>query len=325
MSQMAQIQANKTIADYDYEGIRIKMRGDKTLLALKISPDILRQSDRSKLEEILRESINRARLQADYKAAGVYSGLIGMSEILADMPTLPEGKEVDARFMVVPELVAGIRDLLKKKGWKKQDLAEHSGVDQALIEELLLGVYSPYEGMKGHKTLAGAMDIAAPLARALGVSPEKLWHLGRRRLEADERMKRRQIKRMLKGFQRRSLRNNKRAPRPKMVLGTLTQTGLVTETELDLIIREENLIEQLRSGQRWMSWADRGKVDKSDLGPLLGPNGEVLRDAISQAEFKELIELDTKAFLDPESVTEAELEWARSMLGLPQLKVRMAV
>ena len=129
---------------------------------------------------------------------------------------------------------------------------------------------------------------------------------------------------MLKGFQSRGHKNSRRAPKLKLALGNLDRTGVISEAELDLIIREENLIETMRGHDAWMEVPDKDSVDVDNLGPLLGPSGQVIIEAISQDNLKTLMELDRRAYRQPESVTDEELEWARTLLQRPKLPLRAA-
>jgi transcriptional regulator with XRE-family HTH domain len=320
--------ARRVVARVRHHGIEVSTGGDKTLLGIRIPAAALRTAHepggRAKLEDDVREAVLRGRVAADYEAAGVFSELIGMAAILADMPELPEDKEPDPRFMVVPELVAAVRELMRERGWTRADLAARAELVEKLLADLLVGRYSPFEAMRGRKHLNGVIDLAAPLARAFDLTPEELWRRGRRRVDAFERAKRRQIKKVVKGLRGRRgrRRDAERASRAALALGKLAGAGLISETELDLIIREENLVEMLRSGRDWLAWRHKDKIDNEELGLLLGPNGEVLHEAITRTELDRLFALDSRAVTDPESVTAEEVEWARKLLGLPALEWR---
>ena len=140
---------------------------------------------------------------------------------------------------------------------------------------------------------------------------------------ARERANRNLLKRVANGFLRNLRRRKPGDQTPtRLRLGTLIESGVLSERGLGVWIQEENLIEYRRYRKDWMRWRKRRQwKDETDFGYLLGPGGELLRESVNQDEFRKLDALDRKAAADPRSITEEELGWVRQLLGIPTLEV----
>ncbi len=316
--------AEKLVATTVYQGIEVRMTGDKTLVGLKIPPEVIGRGDVEELGEALREGYRRARIAADYQAGRFVNRATGVQEILDQAPELPEGTEREAQLAPVPELNAGIYYFLARRSWTLADLAQRSELDPQILEDLMSAQYPPFEALQGKKRLWKVMDLALPIARAFGVSPLELWHRGRAKMAADRRASRNLLKRVAKGFllHLKRRRPGKRKPLTNLRLGTLRDSGVMCEIELGVRIQEENLIQYRNTRSKWMHWKNRRKwKDDKDFGCLLGPGGEILRDLVNREQFTRLADLDQQAAVDPGSITDEELEWVRELVGIPTLEV----
>ena len=109
--------AEKLVATTVYQGIELRMTGDKTLVGLKIPPEVIARGDMEELGEALKEGVRRARIVADYQAGRFFNRAIGVDEILSRAPELPDVTELDERNMPVPALGGGINYFLSQRSW----------------------------------------------------------------------------------------------------------------------------------------------------------------------------------------------------------------
>ncbi len=314
--------AEKLVVSTVYRGIEFRTAGDKTLVGLKIPPEIIAEWQPEDLEETLKEGVHRARLVADHQAAWRFAELTEIQEILLEAANPPRGFVEEVRPMPVPELNAAILSLLERRSWSLADLAERSQVEQRILDELLTGIYRPLEATKGDKTLAAVIHLAVPIARAFGVSPLRLWTVGRARIAAHQRAKRYRLKRILAGSKRNKKRRKRdRSKLPDLRLGDLEKAGVICERGLEVRIEMENVLEISQRRPKWLPVKRRKWKDAEDSGSLLGPNGEILRESVTNQEVRELMDLDERAEADPRSITDEELERARELVGIPTLEV----
>jgi hypothetical protein len=305
-----------------FRGIELRMTGGKRLVGLKIPPELLTEWEIEDLEEAIKEGVLRARIVADYLASRTVADLTGIRRTLDQAKHLSsDDTKHHERAMLVPELNAGINFLLQKRSWTPEDLADRAEVDFGILEDLLTGQYGPFEAIKGEKTLCEVMDLAAPIARAFGVSPQQLWNVGRAKIAADKRARRNQLKRILNGFKLNKRGRKRGAKPPDLRLGSLRASGVMAEKELEMHFKVENARELIHCGREWLPRPERAWKDERNCGCLLGPNGEILRRSLDSEEFKEFMRLDRRAAADPESITQEELEWMRELLGIPTLEV----
>lgn len=317
--------AEKLIVSTIYRGIELRMAGDKTLVGLKIAPEIIAEGQIEDLEEALKQGVHRARLIADYQAAWRFAELTEIEELLKEGANPPRGFVEEVRSMPVPELNAAILSLLERRSWSLADLAERSQIEPRILEELMVGTYRPFEATKGDKTLAGVIDLTVPIARAFGVSPWQLWTAGRARMAAHQRAQRYRLKRILAGSKRcRKRRKQDRSKLANLRLGDLMQAGVMCERELELRIELENLHEISQRRPKWLPVKRRQWKDAEESGSLLGPNGEILRESVTNQEVRKLMDLDERAEADPGSINDEELERARDLVGIPTLEVGSA-
>ncbi len=315
--------AEKLVVSTVYRGIEFRTAGDQTLVGLKIPPEIIAEWQPEDLEETLKEGVHRARLAADYQAAWRFAELTEIQEMLLKAVKPPQGFVEEVRPMPVPELNAAILSLLERRSWSLADLAERSQIELRILHELLTGIYRPLDSTKGDQTLAAVIHLAVPIARAFGVSPLRLWQVGRARIAAHQRAQRYRLKRILAG----SKRNKKRRKRdrskklPDLRLGDLDKAGVICERGLEVRIEMENVQELSQRRPKWLPVKRRKWKDSEDSGSLLGPNGEILRESVTNTEVRELMDLDERAEADPESITDEELERARELVGIPTLEV----
>ncbi len=317
----AAARAERVVVATEFRGIELRMTGDKTLVGLKIPPQILTEWEIEDLEEALKEGVLRARIVADYQAARRFVDLTGLRRALDKAKHLSADETAShERSMWVPPLNAAINVWLEKRSWTLQDLADRAEIDLGILDDLMTGQYGPFEAIKGAKTLCEVMDLAAPIARVFGVSPQQMWSVGRAKVAADQRAKRNRLKRMLNGFKL-SKRGRKRGRKsPDLRLGSLKAAGVMSEKELELHIMWENGRELAQRRPEWLPRPDRTWKD-GDCGCLLGPNGEILRRSLELEDFLELRRLDRRAVAEPESITGEELEWVRELVGIPTLEV----
>ncbi len=317
----ATARAEKVVVTTEFRGLELRMTGDKTLVGLKIPPQILAEWEIEDLEEAIREGVLRARIAADYQAARKFADLTGIHRALSQAKRLSaEETRGYERSMWVPPLNAAINVWLEKRSWTLQDLADRAEIDFAILDDLMTGHYGPFEAIKGSKALSEVMDLAAPIARVFGVSPPQMWRVGRAKVAADQRARRNRLKRMLNGFKL-SKRGRKRGRKsPVLRLGSLRAAGVMSEKELETHIMWENGRELAQRCPEWLPRPDR-KWEDDDCGYLLGPNGEILRRSLDLEEFLEMKRIDERAAADPESITGEELEWVRDLVGIPTLEV----
>ncbi len=320
------IESAKLVVSTTIEGVTIKMSGDKRLIGVRIAPEVIRDWSPEKLGSVLRTAVNRCRAIADHRAS-TFSTDVMTAKTREARAAVPKDSQIDDRIMGSPELVAGVRATLAERGWRIADLSERSGLGELLLDDLLNGLYVPMGSLTGNfKGLPAVMDLACPLAEALGLSPEALWAKGVKRLSEVERRERTKIKRLLRGMK---LYKRKRNPVDKSLaslkLGQLKAQGLTHENDLELAILQENAIEMMQRKRDWMPRSrNRARLRNDIFGALLAPSGWVLKKSVSRDEFLRLMELDAKAAVQPESISGDELEWVRELLSLPNLEVAAA-
>ncbi len=312
----------KLVVSTTIEGVTLKMSGDKRLIDVQIAPEAIRDWSPEKLGSVVRTAVNRCRAIADHQASTFSMGAMTAKtrEVRAKAP---RDSQIDERVMGAPELVAAVRATLAERGWEIADLAERSGLGELLLDDLLNGLYVPMPAVTGKlKGLSAVMDLACPLAEALGMSPEALWAKGVKRISELELRERTQIKRLLRGMKlykrRRKLVDKSLA---SLKLGQLKAQGLTHENDLEVAIMQENAIEMLRCRRKWMPRKrNRPPLSNENFGALLAPSGWKLKKNVTRDEFLRLMELDAKAAAQPESISGDELEWVRELLGLPDLE-----
>ena len=319
-------QACRHVATFAYEGIEFKMRGDKSLVDVKIEPRLLQSCSPEELAEVFRRGINLCRVVADFEATMLYNELSGVAEILEDFPEDMEvALKVDERSRGAPELIAGFLVLLEQRGWGPEDVARRSGIPEHIVRELLFFKYTPFGAIHDDKTLSSMIDVARPIAAAFGVTALSLWKKGRARIEQRERQRRLRIKRG-----RRAVRRHRQGRKPtpaqlrRLRLGRLEQQDVMPDIELEAITKTEVLWDHQRGIKPFMPWPKSPKRGDDDYGPLLLGNAGALRESITGDEYRKLMDLDKKANKDPASVTEDELAWVRELLGLPDLEIAAA-
>ncbi len=315
--------ADRMVTTTAFRGIELRMTGDKTLVGLTIPPEVLAGWEIEDLEEAIKEGVVRARIVADHQASRKVVDLTGIRRTLEKAKKLTtDDTRNRERSMLVPELNAGINVLLRQRTWTLEDLADRAEIDFGILDDLMTGQYGPFEAIKGARTLCEVMDLATPIARAFGVSPQQLWHGGRAKVAADQRARRNRLKRMLNGFKLNKRKRRRGRKTPDLRLGNLRASGVMAETELEMHIQVENAHELSNHRPEWLPRPQRVWKDKRGCGCLLGPSGEILHRSLDLEDFMKLRRLDRRAAAEPESITDEELEWVRELVGIPRLEVR---
>ncbi len=194
------IDSAKLVVSTTIDGVTVKMSGEKRLIGVRIAPEAIRDWSPEKLGSVLQTAVNRCRAITDHQASTFCTETMTAKtrEVMAEVP---KDSQIDERLMGSPELVAGVRTTLAERGWEIADLAERSGLGELLLDDLLNGLYIPGAMVTGgFKGLPAVMDLACPLAEALGLSPEALWAKGIKRISEVERRERTKIKNVMKSI-----------------------------------------------------------------------------------------------------------------------------